>query len=50
MLLGPKLAPIALYIARNRAPVQAVTFAAHVKELGGGEMKWDKTIKTDRIA
>jgi cellulose synthase/poly-beta-1,6-N-acetylglucosamine synthase-like glycosyltransferase len=46
----PRLAPIALYIGGYGAFLCAVTFAAYVKELRGAEMKWDKTIKTGKIA
>jgi len=44
------LAPILLYVAGYGPFLCAVTFASYIKELTGAQMKWDKTVKTGKVA
>lgn len=48
--LGKWLAPYVLQVGGYGPFLCAVTFASYIKELLGAEMKWDKTVKTGKVA
>jgi predicted membrane-bound dolichyl-phosphate-mannose-protein mannosyltransferase len=48
--IGRVLTPALIYIGGFGPLLCAVTLTSYIKELRGAEMKWDKTIKTGKIA
>lgn len=49
-LLGRWLSPAFVYLAGYGPLLCAVTFASYIYEARGAEMKWDKTVKTGKVA
>jgi len=47
---GRWLSPLCVYVAGYGPLLCAVTFTSYIKEARGAEMKWDKTIKTGKVA